>query len=112
MPPTPKDKPPDAPAPTPREQLSRTASTNPQGVVDRTRVGVVTPGLEFEDGQADHRQDLQEPIGNGAATRDGILVGTTMTPHPDRPDDAGPMWIQEVDEPRGEPVRTPDNIDT
>lgn len=101
--------------PTPRQQLAQTSSTNPQGVVDRTRVGVVTPGLDFEDGQADHRSDLQEPIGNGAQTdpETGVLKGTKMTPM-DRsllPPDAGPHWVQEVDDPRGLPGRTAENID-
>lgn len=84
-----------------REQQVASSSTSPaqQDAGATTRYGFSTPGLEFQDGQADHRQDLRDAEGNGALVRDGIPAGTSMDEDPNRPDHdppVGPMWLQKL----------------
>ena len=79
-----------------RDEQVASASTTAGSI---TRQGFSTPGVEFEDGQADHRQDLSTPEGNGGMVRDGVIEGTSMEEDPNRPDTdppVGPMWIQKL----------------
>lgn len=89
---------------TPDAEDTQTSSTSTMPERDTsagatTRYGFSTPGLDFVDGEADHRQDLSEAQGNGGIVRDGEITGVTMEDNPDRPDTdppVGPMWLQKL----------------
>lgn len=70
-------------------------------ITSESRWGFAVPGLEFKDGEADHRKDLKEPEGSGGIVRDGQIKGVTLVEHPDRPEldpPVGPMWEQRLPE--------------
>lgn len=97
----------DADAQDAREQQVASSSTSPASTTTSedtaagatTRYGFSTPGLDFTDGEADHRQDLKDAEGNGALVRDGVPAGTEMVEDPNRPEHdppVGQMWVQKL----------------